>query len=229
MILTLAPKTNYAPTPEDKRMIVVHHLETSRSTRILWLLEELDLEYELQSHARVSGRAPENLKHIHPLGKAPFIVDGDLVLAESSAILRYIDARYGDGRHSPKAGTAQGAMHDQWLDLAEGSASFPLLLPLLGRMMGGLPDPIAQFADARGKDLLAYISEGVGEGPFLMGGELTLADIQMVYTLEIARMAGALDAYQVLQSYLDRLHRQPGLIKAIERGGPLAPPELASA
>ena len=96
-------------------------------------------------------------------------------------------------------------------------------------MMGGLPDPIAQFADARGKDLLAYISEGVGEGPFLMGGELTLADIQMVYTLEIARMAGALDAYQVLQSYLDRLHRQPGLIKAIERGGPLVPPELASA
>jgi glutathione S-transferase len=120
-------------------MIIVHHLETSRSTRILWLLEELGIEYELHRHARVNGRAPENLKHIHPLGKAPFIVDGDLVLAESSAILRYVDARYGNGRHSPQAGTAEGAMHDQWLDLAEGSASFPLLLPLLGRMMGGLP------------------------------------------------------------------------------------------
>ena len=83
-------------------MIIVHHLETSRSTRILWLLEELGIEYELHRHARVNGRAPENLKHIHPLGKAPFIVDGDLVLAESSAILRYVDARYGNGRHSPR-------------------------------------------------------------------------------------------------------------------------------
>lgn len=114
-------------------MIIVHHLETSRSTRILWLLEEPGIEYELHRHGRVDGRALENLKHIHPRGKAPFIVDGDLVLAESSAILRYIDARYGEGRRSPHAGTAEGAMHDQWLDLAEGSASFPLLLPLRGR------------------------------------------------------------------------------------------------
>ncbi|WP_031549132.1 glutathione S-transferase family protein [Parvularcula oceani] len=208
-------------------MIVVHHLETSRSTRVLWLLEELGLEYEMHRHARINGRAPENLKHIHPLGKAPFIVDGDLVLAESSAILRYIDARYGGGRLSPMAGTAEGAMHDQWLDLAEGSASFPLLLPLLGQMMGGLPDPMAQFAAARAKDLLAYIAEGVGEGPYLMGEQLTLADIQMVYTLEMAKMAGALDAYPALQSYRDRLHREPGLIKAIEAGGPLVPSSWA--
>lgn len=208
-------------------MIVVHHLETSRSTRVLWLLEELGLEYEMHRHARINGRAPENLKHIHPLGKAPFIVDGDLVLAESSAILRYINARYGGGRLSPMAGTAEGAMHDQWLDLAEGSASFPLLLPLLGQMMGGLPDPMAQFAAARAKDLLAYIAEGVGEGPYLMGEQLTLADIQMVYTLEMANMAGALDGYPALQSYRDRLHREPGLIKAIEVGGPLVPSSWA--
>lgn len=208
-------------------MIIVHHLETSRSTRILWLLEELGIEYELHRHARVNGRAPENLKHIHPLGKAPFIVDGDLVLAELSAILRYVDARYGNGRHSPQAGTAEGAMHDQWLDLAEGSASFPLLLPLLGRMMGGLPDAMAQFAAARGKDVLTYIAEGVGKGSFLMGEQLTLADMQMVYTLEMANMGGALDSYPALQSYRDRLHRQAGLKKAIEVGGPLVPSSWA--
>lgn len=204
-------------------MIVVHHLETSRSTRVLWLLEELGIEYELHRHARVNGRAPENLKHIHPLGKAPFIIDGDLVLAESSAILRYIDARYGDGRHSPTPGTGEGAMHDQWLDLAEGSASFPLLLPLLGRMMGGLPDPMAQFAAHRATDLLAYIADGVGEGPFLMGDRLMLADMQMIYTLEMANMAGLLEAFPALRSYLGRLHQEPGLVKAIEVGGPLVP------
>lgn len=210
-------------------MIVVHHLETSRSTRILWLLEELGLDYELHRHARVNGRAPQDLKHIHPLGKAPFIVDGDLVLAESSAILRYIDARYGEGRHSFAAGTAEGAMHDQWLDLAEGSASFPILLPLLGQMMGGLPAPITQFAADRSRDLLAYIAQGVGDGPFLMGDRLTLADIQMVYTLAMARMAGLIDDDSALRPYEQRLHERPALVRAIEIGGPLTPASLSRA
>lgn len=204
-------------------MLIVHHLETSRSTRILWLLEELGLEYELHRHPRVAGLAPEQLKALHPLGKAPFIIDGDLVLAESSAILRYIDARYGNGRHSPPAGTPDGAMHDQWLDFAEGSASFPILLALIGGFMGGLPDAMAQFAATRSDAMLAYIADGIGDGPFLMGERLMLADIQMSYTLEIARMAGMLGNHPRLLGYLDVLHQQPGLQKAIEVGGPLTP------
>lgn len=204
-------------------MLIVHHLETSRSTRVLWLLEELRLDYELHRHARDGGRAPEALKKIHPLGKAPFIIDGDLVLAESSAILRYIDARYGNGRFSFQAGTDEGAIHDQWLDFAEGSASFPILLTLIGAMMGGLPDPLSAFAQSRCGDMLTYIAEGIGDGPFLMGERLTLADIQMSYTIEIARMAGVLVGHPRLEAYLERLYQQPGLQKAIEIGGPLLP------
>lgn len=204
-------------------MLTLHHLETSRSSRIIWLLEELGAPYELVRHAREKGRAPAALAAVHPLGKAPILVDGDLVIAESSAILRYIDARYGQGRFTPAAGTAEGARHDQWLDFAEGSATLPVMLLMLGRLRGDMSPGLEAFGKERFAAMFGYIQDGLGDGPFLTGDRLTLADMQMSYTIEIARVSGLLDGFPGLQAYLDHLHDQPGLRRAIEVGGPLSP------
>lgn len=205
-------------------MITVHHLETSRSTRILWLLEELGVAYDMVRHPRDHGRAPASLGAVNSLGKAPIIVDGDLVLSESSAILRYIDARYGAGRFSPPAGIAEGALHDQWLDFAEGSAMLPIMILLIGRLGGDdLPKGMAAFATSRLEATFRYLEDGIGGRPYLVGDRLTLADIQMSYTIEIARVAGLLADYPKLRAYLDRLNEEPGLRKAIAVGGPMSP------
>ena len=204
-------------------MLILHHLETSRSSRIIWLMEELGIAYELVRYARDRGRAPAALTEIHPLGKAPILVDGDLVISESSAILRYIDARYGQGRFSPPPGTPDGARHDEWLDFAEGSATQPLMLLLMARLHGGLPEALEKSTQDRFTAMFDYIQTRLGAGPFLMGEQLTLADMQMLYTVEIARVVGLLGDFPGLQAYLDRLNQQPGLCRAIEIGGALSP------
>jgi glutathione S-transferase len=210
-------------------MITLHHLRFSRSTRILWLLEEIGIDYELVVYDRDAAfRAPDTLKAVHPLGKAPVIVDGELVLAESSAILRYLDQRYNGGRLAPPAGTADHALHDEWLDLVEGSAAMPAMLILLGRMTGGLNEALGGFATAEFGKILGHIAARVADRAFLMGDRLTLADIQMSYILAAAQGTGALGQYPAITAYLERLYAQPGLQRAIERGGPMTPPRTRS-
>lgn len=201
-------------------MIQLHYLERSRAIRILWLLDELGTDFELIQYQRdANHRAPASLKAVHPLGKSPVIVDGDLVLAESSAILRYIDARYGGNRFSPPSDSDAAAVHDEWLDYVEGSAAFPIMLTLIGGMTGGLSEKMDAFV-APGRDAtLRYIAAGVGKGPFLMGEQLTLADMQMFYLLQVADRAKLLADYPALTTYLARLTEQPGLKRAIERAG----------
>lgn len=205
-------------------MLTLHHLNYSRSIRVLWLLEELGIEYDLVKYARDANfRAPAELKAIHPLGKAPVIVDGDLTLAESAAILTYIDRRYGDGRFSPPVDTDAAAIHDEWLQYVESSAAFPIMMTVIGGMMGGLPEGLGKFTGPEVQKTLDYIASGIGDGPYLMGEALTLADIQMCYLLGTAESAGLLADQPVVAAYFERLKARPAFIAATEIGGPLSP------
>ena len=202
-------------------MITVHHLDYSRSTRVLWLLEELGLDYDLVRYRRgPGGPAPDGLKRIHPLGKSPVIADGDLVLAESSAILRYLDRRYGGSLFTP-ADEARRALHDEWIDYVEGSLALPVLVTLIGG--SELPERImSNMAAALEKDW-RHIADAVTPGPYLMGDQLTLADMQMSYLVAIANRAGMLDGHAPVANYLETLLGSPALQRALARGGPMTP------
>ena len=205
-------------------MITVHHLNFSRSTRILWLLEELGLPYDLVRHERTAQfRAPESLKDVHPLGKAPAIVDGALVLAESATILDYINTRYGDGKFAPPAGSDEGWAHNEWLHYTESSAGLPIMTALLGAMTGGLPPGLGAFNESELAKTLEHIQTTIGDGPFLFGNSFTIADIQLHYLLAVLRSIGELAVYPQLLAYVERLHTRPALIKALEVGGPMTP------
>ena len=205
-------------------MITLHHLNFSRSSRVIWLLEELGLDYEMVTYERDRNfRAPASLAEVHPLGKAPVLVDGDLVLAESGTILRYLETKYGDGRLVPAPGTPDRALHDEWLDFVESSAGLPVMMTLLGGMTGGLPAGLAGFTAPELVKTLTYIADRVAARTYLMGDGLTLADIQLSYLLAALRQAGQLGKYPAVAAYLERLEQTPGLKKTLEIGGPMAP------
>jgi glutathione S-transferase len=206
-------------------MITIHHLNFSRSSRVLWLLEELGLTYNLVRYQRDERlRAPPALKQVHPLGKAPVIEDGSLVLAESAVILEYINKRHGAGRFAPPSGSDARPLHDEWLHYVESSAALPVMVTVIGAMTGGLSEGLAGFSKPALANTLDYITRGVQSGANLMGEQFTIADIQLSYMLEIANRWGMLGGYQPLSGYLDRLRARPGFIKAVEVGGPMVPP-----
>jgi len=206
-------------------MITLHHLNFSRSTRALWLLEELGIDYDLVRYERTPGfRAPEALKEVHPLGKAPVLQDDDLTLAESATILAYLADRYGDGRFAPAPGTADAAIHDEWLQYAESSAGLPIMMTLLGGMFGGLPDNLSRFANPELKKAFDHIEARISSaGPYLMGERFTIADIQLAYMIDVAESAGLLGGHPALSTYLATLKARPALAKALEIGGPMHP------
>jgi glutathione S-transferase len=205
-------------------MIYLHHLETSRSSRVIWLLEALGVAYELVPHKRGPDmRAGADLAAIHPLGKAPVIVDGDLVLAESSVILRYISDRHGNGKYQPKPQTNAYAEHAEWLEYAEGSLMTPVMFKLMGLMAGGLPPMLEGFATGELTKSLDYMSARLSAGPYLMGSELTLADMQMSYCLALMEAGGFLAGHPAVVTYWQHLQAEPGYKRAIEVGGPLVP------
>ena len=203
-------------------MLTLHHLETSRSSRIIWLLEALDLPYELITHKRgPDRRSMADLKAIHPLGKAPALIDGDLLLVESGTILRYVADKYGSGRFQPPPGTAAHARHDEWLDYAESSLMGPVMMKLFGLMGGGLPEMLDGFASGELTKAQAYVEAGVADTPFVMGDEVTLADMQMSYCLAIMEAGGMLRDRAGLVAYWTRIQAHPGYQRAVEVGGPL--------
>ena len=208
-------------------MITLHHLVYSRSTRVLWALEELGIPYELIVHQRTpSFRAPPELAAVHPLGKAPVIVDDGLVIAESGAILSYLNDQHGGGRLAPPVGSKARVIHDEWLHYVEGSAAMPVMLNLIGGMMGGLPENLAAFVQPELAKTMAYIADGVGDGPWLMGEDFTIADIQLAYLVELAVGAGLAAGHPGLQPYLSRLQDRPAYQKAIALGGPVVPSQM---
>jgi len=200
-------------------MIQVHHLNRSRSTRVIWLLEELGVPYEVVRYERdpVTNRAPDELKAIHPLGKAPAIRDGDAVLVESGAIVEYLLRKYGNGRLAPAPDSPEYPRYLQWLHFAEGSAMLPLLLNMF---LDRQPLPEGYFltgfaADERRK-LLDYLESSLQGQDYLLGAEFTAADIMMITVLQLAWMQGALEGYRNLPAYLGRLQRRPAFQKAAE-------------
>ena len=151
-------------------MLTLHHLQASRSSRVIWLLEALGAKYNLVTHKRGPDlRAGADLKEVHPLGKAPALVDGDLTLVESATILRYVSERHGQGRFMPPANTNARAIHDERLDYIESSLMSPAMIKLMGR--GALPEHLDQFASRELDRALSYLSDGFGDGPFLMGAD----------------------------------------------------------
>lgn len=216
-------------------MIVVHHLNNSRSQRLLWLLEELGLDYEIKRYERdrKTMLAPPSLRAVHPLGKSPVVTDGDLTLAESGAIIEYFIDRYGAGRLIPPAKTPERLRYTYWLHFAEGSAMPPLLLKLvfdrLPRGVPGLIRPVARLiANGALRTLvvpnierqLDFMEGELGKTAWFAGDEFTAADIQMSFPLEAAAARGGLSASRPkLMQWLERIHARPAYRRALERGG----------
>ncbi|ALZ86085.1 hypothetical protein APT59_18455 [Pseudomonas oryzihabitans] len=206
-------------------MIKLHHLDYSRSHRVLWLLEELGLPYELVRYPRTETfQAPEALKRVHPLGKSPVLEDGELQLSESSAILRYLNQRYGQGRFAPEPGTATWAHHEEWLDFVEASAWPPVLILIFGKRGDvGVLEP-------RGKPeldrVIGYLSDHLRGKTYIVDDRLTLADIQLSYLGAMVAMAGVLDDYPVFKAYFEGLRQLPGCQRAEAKGGKMLPDKL---
>jgi glutathione S-transferase len=220
-------------------MIVVHHLNNSRSQRILWLLEELGLEYEIRKYQRdpKTMLAPPELRAVHALGKSPVITDGDAVVAESGAIIEYLVGKYGDGRLAPPAGTPERLHYTYFLHYAEGSAMPPLLLKLVFDRVESGPapfcvKPVARAIATKVKDTfilpqlrqhLAFLEGELGKRSWFAGSEFSAADIQMSFPLEAASSRAGLDKqYPKLQAFLQRIHARPAYQRALERGGEYA-------
>jgi glutathione S-transferase len=202
-------------------MITVHYLNESRAQRILWLLEELGVPYTVVSYQREKTRyAPPELKRIHPLGKSPVIEDDAVKLSESGAIVDYLISTYGNGRLSPPPGTPERQAYAEWLHYAEGSAMLPLLLNMYVARLGDKGAELHPRIESEIKNHLDYFAGELGDRAFLVGDQLTGADILMGFVCEVARAMGKLAAYPILSAYLDRLHARDAWKRALERSGP---------
>ena len=221
-------------------MLTVHHLNNSRSQRILWLLEELGLPYDIVRYQRDAKTmlAPPELRKVHPLGKSPVVTTDDgLTLAESGAIIETVVERYGQGRLAPAAGSPEALRYRYWLHYAEGSAMPPLLLKLVFDKIENTPmpffvKPIAKAISGKAKSgfitpqittHLDFMEAELGKSLWFAGDAFTGADIQMSFPVEAAQSRGGLNtSLPKLMAYLERIHARPAYQRALERGGPFS-------
>jgi len=218
-------------------MIIVHHLNNSRSQRILWLLEELGVPYEVVRYERdpATMRGPDALQRIHPLGKSPVITENGQTIAESGAIVEYLLETHGQGRLIPPAGTPDRQRYRYWLHYAEGSAMPLLLLKLVFMRMpqGPMPffaRPIARAISKKGQAMLVdrqlkthmdYWEAELSRSDWFAGPEMTGADIQMSFPLEAAAARGGVAGpHPKIKAFLDRIHARPAYQRALKVGGP---------
>ena len=218
-------------------MITLHHLENSRSQRVLWLLEELGLPYEVRRYLRdpKTMLAPPELTQVHPLGKSPVITDGDVTVAESGAIIEYLLDTYGVDRLRPAAGTPERRQFSYWLHFAEGSAMPPLLMKLVFDKVRSAPVPFfikpivkgiadkvtTSFIAPNIKSQLDFMEAALARQPWFAGKEFSAADIQMSFPLEAAAgRAGLGDSRPKLMDWLKRIHARAAYRRALEVGGP---------
>jgi glutathione S-transferase len=216
-------------------MLTVHHLNNSRSQRVLWLLEELGVPYEIVRYQRQPDmRAPKELRAIHPLGKSPVITDSGNTIAESGAIAEYIVAAYGNGRLIPPQDTPERLRYTYWLHYAEGSAMSPLLLKLLFTLMPrrapALLRPLVRkvsnqalttLVNPQLKQHMAFWEGELGKSEWFAGNAFTAADIQMSFPLEAAAARGGLEqGHPRAMAFLERIHTRPAYNRALEKGGP---------
>jgi glutathione S-transferase len=217
-------------------MITVHHLNNSRSQRVLWLLEELKLPYDVRHYQRnaTTHLAPPELMQVHPLGKSPVITDDDVTVAETGAIIEYLVDKAG-GKLRPATGTPQYRRYSYWLHFAEGSAMPPLVMSLVLGRVRNLKKPffvapiarriadsvLESFVRPNIKRQLAFMESELQARPWFCGAEFSAADVQMSFPLEAAAARGGLDSsYPKLTDWLARIHARPTYQQALKRGGP---------
>jgi len=220
-------------------MITVHHLEDSRPQRVLWLLEELALQYQFEHYKRDTKTmlAPDTLKDVHPLGRSPVIVDGERTIAETGAIIEYLVDAYGEGALRPPENTDERLRYTYWLHFAEGSMMPLLLLALVLEKLGKPPVPLIvrpagmvlgsgvkkKFLTPRLDAQLEYIDSELQRSEWFAGDQFTAADIQMSFPLEaLDTRTGLGDQYPKIGDYLRRIHERPDYKTALRRGGPYA-------
>lgn len=204
-------------------MIKVHHLNNSRSHRVLWLLEELGAPYEIIAYKRdlMTRLAPPELKKVHPLGKSPVVTDGDLVVAESGAIIEYLTKKYGKGKFWPAESAPNWVLHTHWMHFAEGSAMLPFLLALYVGMLGDNGAALRPRIEGEITNHLTYMEGALARSDYFAGNDFTAADIQMSFILEVADTGGRLKDFPKLVALLARLRERPAYKRAVEKGGPL--------
>lgn len=220
-------------------MVTLHHLNNSRSQRILWLLEELGVPYEIRRYQRdaTTMLAPPELMAVHPLGKSPVLTDDGQTIAESGAIVEYLVEKYGGGRWIPPAGTPERLRYTYWMHYAEGSAMPPLLLKLVFTRIQEAPVPffvkplvnrivataMTSFIEPQLKKHLDYMEGELGKSEWFAGSEITAADVQMSFPLEAAASRAGLDRSRPrLMAFLEKIHARPAYRRALEKGGEYA-------
>ncbi len=217
-------------------MLIVHHLENSRSHRILWLLEELGVDYEIKRYERdkTSNLAPPELLAVHPLGKSPVISDDDLTIAESGLIVEYLIGKYGNGRLIPAAGTPAHLQFRYWMHYAEGTFMPLMIISLILNRIETAPVPfflkpvtkqiaskaMAAYAGPNIKLNLAYLEEALQNSTWFCGDEMTGADILLSFPIEAAATRTDLSEYPALNEFRQRIRALPAYQRAIEKGGP---------
>ncbi|ACD21445.1 glutathione S-transferase [Paraburkholderia phytofirmans] len=217
-------------------MLIVHHLNNSRSQRVLWLLEELGVPYEIKRYQRdpKTMLAPPELRAVHPLGKSPVIADDGQTIAESGAIVEYLIGKYGQGRFAPAPDTPERLRYTYWLHYAEGSAMPPLLLKLVALRIASAPMPFfakpiarkiagtlqSSFIDPQLKLHLGYINQELSKTGWFVGNDFTAADVQMSFPLEAGTARGGMEGQiPAVVEFLKRIHARPAYQRALERGG----------
>jgi len=200
--------------------ITVHHLNNSKSQRILWVLEELGLDYDIVFYKRELGFAPPVMRKIHPLGKAPTVVIDGKVMAESGAIVQYLVGRFGAGKLAPDPASDDYGHYLEMLHYAEGSASMPVVFPLFLGAFGVQSEAFQTYAQAQIALQLDYIASCLEGRDFLVGNRFSAADLQLAFILQTARALGALEGRPALLDYVARLEARPAYKRAIEKGGP---------
>ena len=218
-------------------MIIVHHLENSRSHRILWLLEELGIDYQIKSYQRdkTTSLAPPELSAVHPLGKSPVITDGDVTVAESGLIVEYLIEKYGNGRLMPTAGTPEHLQFRYWMHYAEGTLMPLMLISLMLNRIENAPVPffikpvtkqiatkaMAAYAGPNIELNLGYLDTALQKSGWFCGNEMTGADILLSFPIEAAATQFELEeGYPALHEFQQRIRALPAYKRAIEKGGP---------
>ena len=202
-------------------MLTLHHLNNSRSQRILWLLEELGTPYELKRYQRdaTTRLAPPELTEVHPLGKSPVITDGGTTIAESGAIVDYIIRKHGKGAMMPAPDGADYEAYNEWLHYSEGSAMLPLMLNLYVSRLKEAGAPLHPRIDSEMNNHLGYVDGALKGRQFFVGTSLTGADIQMSFVGEMAKVFDKLSPYPNLAAWLTRMHARPAFQRSVEKGG----------
>lgn len=202
-------------------MLTVHHLSNSRSEKIVWLVEELDCDYQLKIYLRdpQTLAAPPEMKALHPLGKSPVISDNGEVFAETGAIIEYILRHYGHGRLQPEMNTLDYDRFSEWMHFAEGSGMFPILLKIFGSYANGDVSKMLSMADYQMQKHMAFIEQHLVNQNYLVANEFTAADIHVSFVAQTAKQYMDLSHFPNILAWLERLHQRPAFKKAEAKAG----------